>query len=120
MNKLFKSALFTLLLLSAGLVLFAQDENAPNTSPTTPSWVSEKGYWVVESNIHQPKQARIYFYTSNNVLVYKETIEGVKLRLNKYATKMKLKQVLEKVIDEKTAGDPPRNSTQFVAVLFKR
>jgi hypothetical protein len=47
-----KQLLVTLLL---GLVIqaaiFAQ--NKPRNAP---EWVSEKGWWVVESNIHAPKQ----------------------------------------------------------------
>ncbi len=120
MNKTFQSTLLTLLLLCSGLIAAAQDEFAPMLQPTIPAWVSGKGYWMVESNIHHPKHACIYFYTSNNVLVYKETIEGVNLHLNKPATKMKLKQALETIIDSKTAGGSWPASAQVVAVLFKR
>lgn len=69
---------------------FAQNE--PSSSPR---WVSEKGYWVAESNIHSPLDHVIRFYNNDNVLVYKETLSGVKLNLNKRKVKMKLKKVLD-------------------------
>lgn len=60
-----------------------------------PSWVSDKGWWVVESNIHSPKQHIVYFYNNEGVLVYKEKLEGIRLKPEKAAIKMHLKEVLE-------------------------
>ncbi len=60
-----------------------------------PRWVSDKGYWVVESNIKSPKDHIIRFYNTDNVLVYKETLMGVKLNPEKTNVKMKLKKILE-------------------------
>ena len=60
-----------------------------------PSWVSDKGWWVVESNIHTPKQHIVYFYNNEGVLIYKEKLEGIRLKPEKEATKMHLKEVLE-------------------------
>ena len=47
---------------------------AQDHARVSPDWVSEKGWWVVESNIHTPKQHVIYFYNNDRVLVYKEKI----------------------------------------------
>lgn len=66
-----------------------------NSTPTPPCWVSEKGYWVVASNINQPKQYVITFYNNDQVMVYKEEVKGVKLKLHRCKTKMHLKKVLE-------------------------
>ena len=74
-------------------VTFAQDN--PRVSP---DWVSEKGWWVVESNIHTPKQHIIYFYNNDGVLVYKEKIEGLRINASKRTTRMQLKQVLETTV----------------------
>lgn len=63
--------------------------------PKFPRWVSDKGYWVVESNINSPRDHIIRFYNTNNVLVYKETLAGVKLNAEKTKVKMKLKKILE-------------------------
>jgi hypothetical protein len=60
-----------------------------------PEWASDKGWWMVESNIHTPKQHIVYFYNNDGVLVYKEKIEGIRLKPNKRTIKMHLKQVLE-------------------------
>ena len=63
--------------------------------PKFPRWVSDKGYWVVESNINSPRDHIIRFYNTDNVLVYKETLPGVKLNSEKRKIKMKLKKILE-------------------------
>jgi hypothetical protein len=63
--------------------------------PKFPRWVSDKGYWVVESNINSPKDHIIRFYNTENILVYKETLAGIKLNAQKKKVKMKLKRILE-------------------------
>ena len=63
--------------------------------PKSPRWVSDKGYWVLESNINSPRNHIIRFYNTDNVLVYKETLAGVKLNAEKTKVKMKLKKILE-------------------------
>jgi len=69
---------------------FAQEEQ-----PTTiPRWVSDKGHWVVESNIHSPLDHIIWFYNNDNVLIYKETVSGIKLNPDKRKVKMKLNKML--------------------------
>jgi hypothetical protein len=87
-----KKNLFVMLL--TGLLIqtgsFAQDK--PRVSP---DWVSEKGWWVVESNIHIRKECIIYFYNHDGVLVYKEKIEGLRINAAKRSTRLQLKQVLE-------------------------
>ena len=59
--------------------------------PKFPRWVSEKGYWVVESNINSPLNHIVRFYNNDNELLYKETLAGVKLNPDKRKVKMKLK-----------------------------
>jgi hypothetical protein len=70
-------------------------QNKPIVSP---EWVSEKGWWMVESNIHSPKQHIVYFYNNDGVLVYKEKIEGMRLNPEKRSIKMRLKKALETAI----------------------
>lgn len=72
----------------------AQDDETTN-APVAPRWVSEKGYWVVESNIKVPKQYVVRFYNNDHVMVYKEQVQGIVLRLNKRKVKMNLKRVLD-------------------------
>jgi hypothetical protein len=86
-KDLFVTLLMVLLIQAAS---FAQDK--PRISP---DWVSEKGYWVVESNIHIRKECIIYFYNNDGALVYKEKIEGLRINASKKTTRLQLKQVLE-------------------------
>jgi len=60
-----------------------------------PAWVSEKGYWVAEKNLHTPRQCIIRFYNNNNTLVGTKEINGIKLRLKRKKTKLQLKSMLE-------------------------
>jgi len=66
--------------------------------PKFPGWVSDKGYWVVESNINSPLNHIISFYNNDNELLYKETLTGVKMNPEKRKVKMKLKKVLESAV----------------------
>ena len=60
-----------------------------------PAWVSDKGYWVVENNLHQPLQQTIRFYNNENIMIGTKDISGRKLNLKKRKTKMQLKSMLE-------------------------
>lgn len=82
-----------LVLAMANVQVVAQDKQP--VKPAIPRWAPEEGYWVAESNKHQPKQCTIFFYTNEHTLIYKEKIEGVKLNLNSSRVKMRLKKVLE-------------------------
>jgi hypothetical protein len=52
----------------------------------------------VEGNVKTPLENTIRFYNNDDILVYKESLSGVKLNTNKRKVKMKLKQVLESSI----------------------
>ena len=108
------SALFCLLTLSA----FAQEQDA-TPAPRMPRWVCDKGYWVVESNIHSPLNHTIWFYTNEEVLIYKETLSGVKLNLEKRAVKMKLKKVLETAILAWEQTKVKQEDKHYVAAILK-
>ena len=56
-------------------------------------WISDKGFWVVESNVNTPQQSTIYFYNNSKVRVYKEVVSGKELNLKKRKTLMSLKKV---------------------------
>jgi hypothetical protein len=87
-----KKQLFVTMLLSLLIQAAVYAQHKPRVSP---EWVSEKGWWMVESNIHTPKKHIVYFYNNDGVLVYKENIEGLRINPSKKATRMRLKQVLE-------------------------
>lgn len=77
---------------------FAQKPFQTERRPKVPGWVSEKGYWVIESNIHSPLEHVVRFYDNENTLVYKEALSGVKINPEKRKVKMKLKKILESAI----------------------
>ena len=77
---------------------FAQLPFQQERRPIFPSWVSEKGYWVVESNIHSPLNHVVSFYTNDNQLIYKETLTDIKLNPEKRKVKLKLKKILESAV----------------------
>jgi hypothetical protein len=113
MKQIIKSWITVTTLSLVVLTSFAQDEK-----PHTPRWVSDKGYWVVESNIHTPLDHIIRFYTNDNLLIYKETLSGVKLNPDKRKVKMKLKKVLESAVlvwEHKKV--PEENKNYVIAIL---
>ena len=63
MKKTIATYAATAVLLLMSFSSFSQ-ENISDETPAvpaheTPAWVSDKGYWVVETNIHQPLQYTI-------------------------------------------------------------
>jgi hypothetical protein len=114
MKQYFKTMMAATVLGFISFSAFAQDEQ-----PVTPKWVSDKGYWVVESNIKDPLNHVIRFYNNDNVLLYKEAVTGVKLNPEKRAVRMKLKKVLEASViawEQKKVTEENKN---YVAAILK-
>lgn len=109
------SILFFALALSTNV--FAQDEEQQPLR--TPKWISEKGYWMVQSNIHTPYHSIIFFYNNDHVQVYKEEVDGVKVNLNKGRTKMRLKKILEQSILAWENTHQPKENEQWVAKALR-
>ena len=61
----------------------------------TPKWLSDKGSWMIESNIHTPRKHILHFYNLQGQEIYTEKVEGVRLNVKRARTKMQLKKVLE-------------------------
>ena len=97
MNQKIKIAMLVVICIVISVGLFAQLTSIKHkkSQPDLPAWVSDKGYWVVESNIHQRDSHTVFFYSNDNVLMYKEKLEGIKLNVEKRRIKMKLKRALE-------------------------
>jgi hypothetical protein len=85
-----------LLLISIGSI--AQYKQKEEKRPGFPGWVSEKGYWVVESNQASPTDHIIRFYDNLHNLVYSEKLTGIHLNPEKKKVKMKLKKILEAAV----------------------
>ncbi len=114
MKQYFKTMMAVVVLAFISFSAFAQDEQ-----PVIPKWVSDKGYWVIESNIKEPLNHVIRFYNNDNVLLYKEAVNGVKLNPEKRAIRMKLKKVLEASVvawEQKKVTEENKN---YVAAILK-
>ncbi len=92
MKKYFLPVLLVTATFFLGNSATAQDET---TAKSSPAWTCDKGYWVVVSNRHSPKEASVYYYTNGHVLVYNEVIRNKKLHLKNTETLLRLKQSLE-------------------------
>ncbi|MDO6434834.1 hypothetical protein Q4E93_29750 [Flavitalea sp. BT771] len=73
----------------AALPAAAQDDVRP-----APSWVSDRGYWVVESN---GDSCVVHFYNNDNQLVRQERMKG-SLNTDRKRTKLWLTKELEQAV----------------------
>ena len=80
------------LFIVAATASYAQE---PEEATPKPKWVSDKGFWIIESNLKTPETAVIHFYNNEKVLVYSEKVEGVQLNIKKRKTLMSLKKALD-------------------------
>lgn len=112
MKQFIKPALFAIVFTLISIISFSQNQSSPR-------WLSDKGYWVIEGNINQPLDHIIRFYTNDNVMIYKETVTGMKLNPQKRKVRMKLKKVLETslVAWEKKQG--PSEEMAYVKAILK-
>ncbi|MDP4262698.1 MAG: hypothetical protein Q8941_09225 [Bacteroidota bacterium] len=114
MKQKIKTGVAAALLSLISLCSFSQNDHS-----VTPRWVSEKGYWVVEGNIHTPKNHVIRFYNNDDVLVYTETLTGVKLNTDRPKIRMKLKKVLESSVIAWEKEKKPREDEALVKAILK-
>ena len=96
---------------------FAQQEEQKSNAP---KWVSDKGYWVVESNVHTPKSNTLYFYNNDHLLVYKEKVEGMKIKLNKKKVLMRLKSVLDQSVTAWEEQHIAKENAMLVSVALRK
>jgi hypothetical protein len=107
------------LLLSVTFSLFAFPVFSQDNGPRIPKWHSEKGYWVVESNIHAPLDHVVRFYNNDNVLLYRETLTNTRLDPSKRSVKMKLKKVLEAAVIAWEQKKATVNDQAYLAAILK-
>ena len=81
--------------LIAGLICWLSVLPAMAQQDVTPApgWVSDKGYWVVES---RNDSSIVYFYDNDSRRMYKEQLAGV-VNTGRRKTKVKLMRALEHV-----------------------
>jgi hypothetical protein len=85
MKPIFKLAIFALLF-NCALSVSAQGKNSQNAT---------KGFWVVENNVHTPKNSIVYFYNEEKELIYKESVNGKRININRKKVCRQLNMVLE-------------------------
>ena len=119
MKKQLANFLVAVTLCSAPILSYSQMEQESYT-PAVPKWISEKGYWTIESNIKTPTNSTVYFYTNENVLVYKERVEGIHINLRKKRVLMHLKNVLEQAVSAWQKEHILKQDEMLVAIALKR
>jgi len=119
MKKLASVFFITAALCSFSTSILAQDEQQNNTI-ATPKWVSDKGYWVIESNVKTPENSVIYFYNNDNELVYKEKLEGIRINWKKRRVLMHLKTVLEQSIASWNQQHLFKQNEMSVAIALRK
>ena len=96
MKKIKQIVLVVAMLTITGFA-FAQKENS-NSGANSPAWVSDKGFWIIETNVKTPKSSIVHFYNNDRQLIYSEKVEGRKLKVKRKRTLVQLKNALDKVI----------------------
>lgn len=84
-----------------------------------PRWISDKGFWQVQSHIRSPRKNTVYFFNNDKVLIYKENVNGVKLNLSKMSVKMRLKKALEAAILAWDKEPVLLTDRQLVSIMFR-
>ncbi|HEV7780572.1 MAG TPA: hypothetical protein VGO58_04860 [Chitinophagaceae bacterium] len=115
MKKLIKKWTIAAAMLMLAGISSAQNGKKEETAP----WVSEKGYWVIETNVKTPLQHIVRFYTNEDVLVYTEKVEGIRLNPDKRKVKMKLKEVLETSVVAWEKSKIPETDKNYVTTVLK-
>jgi hypothetical protein len=116
MKRILKNIVLVALFALPSTLLFSQDE--PEFRPT-PKWISDKGYWIIESNIKSPDTAIIHFYNNEDIQVYSEIVEGITLNLKKRKTLMGLKKVLDESLVAWEQSHVSKDNAQLVRAVLK-
>ena len=101
------------------ICLASYKSHAQDAGQAVPKWISKKGYWVVESNIHDPLNHQVRFYNNENILLYKETITGVKLDPARKRVKMRLRKVLDATLLAWEKNQKPEEDKNYVLAILK-
>lgn len=83
-------------------------------------WVSDKGYWMIESNIKTPKSSIIYFFNNDNVMIYQEKVQGMRIKTKKQRTLTRLRAALEQAVVAWEKGIKPGENDLLVTTAFKK
>ena len=67
-------------------------------SSKMPKWLSNKGFWILETQRSTPKNSIVYFYNNEQVLIYKETINNKRINVARKKVRKQLEAVLEQAL----------------------
>ena len=107
----------------ASFFIFAMSLNVQsqgNQIKKEPRWISDKGFWQVETNIRTPYKSIIYFYNNEKRMIYKENVEGVILDLSKKRVKIRLRKALESAVLTWNKNHVTQRDGQLISMLFKK
>lgn len=103
----------------AALTIVLISLSASSQTTINAPWVPEHGFWVVEQNIHDRFHHVIRFYNDDHQLIYKETLNNVKMNLGNQRTKMKLKKALEESLTRWEKNKFPEADKGYAAAVLK-
>ncbi len=118
MKRILITLCIPLMLLLHPVKGLAQEE--PRPTPSVPGWVSDKGYWQVESNIHSPWNSTISFFNNDGIMVYKETLTNVPLNLQRKRTLRLLKKILDRSVTAWESGRAAPATAMLVTRSLRR
>ncbi len=107
----FKRCACTVLIVIAGLTASAQQ-----LQPLAKG----EGYWVIETSVQQPKQARVVFYNHLHKVVYTEQVNGFVLRIERPRVQRKLDKALKEALTASEQGTLAVSNSNVIAARFRK
>lgn len=78
------------------------------------SYVPEKGYWQLVSNLKDKRTVTVKFYTDQNEMIYEETLSNTRMNAERKKIRRKLYYALQEAYDQ-WAINQRINSTDLIA-----
>ena len=81
-------------ILIAGILAFQ-----PQACAQKKNNADENGFWQIVSNLNDPHQLTVQFYTKDRQLIYEEILQDVRLNLTKKNIRRKLNRTLKEAFE---------------------
>jgi len=115
MKNLKTISLIAAFIISCSFAL-AQEEGTGSISRHA-KFISNKGFWVIESNVKTPKSSTVHFYGNDKKLLYSASIAGKKLNPERRRTLKNLNKVLEQVVNTREIAVAAQQQQEWIAIL---
>ena len=102
------------------IILWPLQGSSQHNKRDNERWLSDKGFWMLEYNIKNPRKTIVYFYNNDKTLVYKELIEGKKLNLKRRKVLIGLHDVLEQAVDTWAIQHIATENKLLLATAFRK